>query len=457
MGSDYFIELLEAWKEDPILFIADFFNETPDKKQADVLRALPHANKIAVRSGHGVGKTWLASRAAIWYFVTHPYSKVITTAPTWQQLRKILWSEIHSAMREVPDVFKANFEILDMDIYMRDANGNRLADWFITGRSSDKPDNMQGFHAPYLFYIVDEASGVKEEIYEAIEGSQTTNAKMLLIGNPIRPEGYFYNAFHKNRELWTTFHISCYDSPRVSKKWIEERKKEWGENSPVFKARVLGEFPDMVENALIPLAWVERAIQNNFEFKPADEDVKIRIGVDVARHGQDETVITVIGQKGDLVKVFEIVAAQGKDTTWTARRAKRLFDAYQADVVNVDDTGVGGGVTDLLKEEGVKANPIKFGANPTNDNAKLIFANLKAQIYYELRDYFDPAKEGAIDIPDNAKLIRDLTGLKQDYTSRDKIQIIDPPKSPDYSDSLAMAVTTAGVKKVLKPPSIFLR
>ncbi|MBO8181159.1 MAG: hypothetical protein H0Z19_11940, partial [Archaeoglobus sp.] len=167
---------------------------------------------------------------------------------------------------------------------------------------------------------------------------------------------------------------------------------------------------------------------------------------------------TVIGQKGNAIKVFDIISAQGKETTWTARRARRLYEKYNAKVVNVDDTGVGGGVTDLLKEEGVRVSPIKFGASPTNDEAKALFANLKAQIYYELRDYFDPAKDGIIAIPNHSKLIRDLSALKQDYTSKDKIKIIDPPKSPDYADSLVLAVTRVSLARGTKlPPRMFMK
>lgn len=239
----------------------------------------------------------------------------------------------------------------------------------------------------------------------------------------------------------------------MSKDWIEERKREWGEDSVLYKVRVLGEFPDVISNALIPLHWIEKAINVDLHVDNFDE---IRIGVDVARMGEDETVITVIGQNGEHIKVIDIISAQGKETTWTARRVKRLYEKYNAKIVNVDDTGVGGGVTDLLKEEGVKVNPIKFGASPTRGEAKLLFANLKAQIYYELRDYFDPSKEQMISIPDHPKLIRDLSALKQDYTSRDLIKIIDPPKSPDYSDSLALAVTRVGRREVLRPPSVFL-
>ncbi|MBO8173492.1 MAG: PhoH family protein [Bacillaceae bacterium] len=457
-----FTDLLLTWQADPVQFVVDFFAEKPDPKQAEVLQALATHDQVAVRSGHGVGKTWTAARAAIWFFVTHPYSKVITTAPTWQQVKRVLWPEIHAAFRKVPPMLRANFEVLDMEIYMRGVDRTRLQDWFIVGRSADKAENMQGFHAPYLLFILDEASGIKEEIYEAIMGSQTTNAKILAIGNPTRPEGFFYDAFHKNRDLWATFHISCYDSPRVSTKWIEARKQEWGGESPLFKVRVLGEFPDAVSNALIPLHWIEKAIipgggPDWAEFSPYEKGVNVQIGVDVARMGEDETVITVVAKKEMVAKVVDVIAASKRETTWTARRVKRVYEKYGAERVLVDDTGVGGGVTDLLREEGVNVRPIKFGASPTNAEAKHLFLNLKAQIYFELRDYFDPSKDQMLIIPDHSKLIRDLSALKVDYTSRDLIKIIDPPKSPDYADSLALALAQVGGRRVLHPPSVFVR
>ncbi len=454
------LELMLAWRRDPVLFIADFFGEKPDPPQAEVLTALASRAQVAVRSGHGVGKTWLAARAAIWFFVTHPYSKVITTAPTWKQVKSILWPEIHSALRKIPSPFRTNFDVLDTEMYMRAPNGERLQDWFIMGRSSDKAENLQGFHAPYLLFIIDEASGVKSEIYEAIMGSQTTAAKVLAIGNPTRPEGFFYDAFHKNRDLWATFHISCLDSPRVSKEWVEKRRQEWGENSPLFKVRVLGEFPDAVSDALIPLHWIEKAI--NIELperdlpRVGDDGVRVQVGVDVARMGGDETVITVVAERGNVARVIDIVSATHRETTWTARRAVRVAEKYGAERILVDDTGVGGGVTDLIREEGAPVTPVKFGAAPTNAEAKRLFLNLKAQIYFELKDYFDPARDSMLIIPDNPKLIRDLSALKVDYTSRDLIKIIDPPKSPDYADSLALAIATVGGGTRL-PPSRFRR
>jgi len=432
-------QLIEQWANDPYLFVIDFFGEKPYNLQREALEAMKTTGRVAIRSGHGVGKTKLAAWVAWWFFITHPYSKVITTAPTGRQLRKILWSELKALTRKMPVPFLHNFEILETDIYMRGRNGERLADWFITARTSDKPENMQGFHAENLLYIIDEASGVEDSIFHAIEGSMTTNGKMLMIGNPTRTTGYFYDAFHKNADLWATIKISCFQSPYVKKEWIERARKEWGEGSDLWRIKVMGEFPRASADSLLPLDWVERAIMADVMI----EEGETHIGVDVARMGTDETVFMVIKTDGENVRVLDVVAGSKRETTWTARRAEHLAEKYDAEFINVDDTGVGGGVTDILREDGFNVNPVIFGAKPTRDAN--LYLNLKAQLYFKLRDYFNPNTPGSISIPDNPKLLRDLSALRVGYTSKDRIKIIDPPKSPDYSDALAIAVAKTEV------------
>lgn len=447
--------LLQQWKEDPVLFVIDMFGEKPYSKQKAILNAIKNKRRVAVRSGHGVGKTKTAAWVAWWFFVTHPFAKVITTAPTGRQLRKVLWAELQALARKIPTAIRANFEILETDIYMRDKNGRRINDWFITARTSDKPENMLGFHAPFLLYIVDEASGVPDEIYNAIEGSMTTEAKMLLIGNPTRTTGYFYDAFHRKADLWECIHISCFESPFVNPAWIEEKKREWGIDSDLYRVKVLGEFPRASADSLLPLDWIDKATNAEIII----EDGETRIGVDVARFGTDETVIMAIETDGTNARVVHYEAMMGKETTLTARRALHLAQKYGAVMINVDDTGVGGGVTDILREEvaenglNIQINPVVFGAAPTESPE--LYANLKAQLYFKLRDYMNPETPGAISIPNESKLIRDLSAIRIGYTSRDKIKIIDPPKSPDYADALVIALAKTEVMKGTAMPPGF--
>jgi len=445
--------LLRQWKEDPMLFVIDMFGEKPYSRQEEILKALKNKRRVAVRSGHGVGKTKTAAWAAWWFFVTHPYSKVITTAPAGRQLRKILWAEIKALARKIPPMIRANFEILETDIYMRDRNGKRIDDWFITARTADKPESMQGFHAPFLLYVIDEATGIADEILFAIEGALTTDAKILMIANPTKTSGYYYDAFHKNAELWERIHIASTESPFVSRDWIENAKKMWGEDSDLYRVKVLGEFPRASADSLLPLDWIDKATNAEINI---EDNKEIRVGVDVARYGADETVIMVIETDNENVRVIDYEAMQGRETTATARRALNIARQYNAACINVDDTGVGGGVTDILREESqdIPVNPVIFGGSPTESPE--LYSNLKAQLYFKLRDYMNPNTPGKISIPNEPKLIRDLSAIRVGYTSRDRIKIIDPPKSPDYADALVLALAKMEVMKgTALPPKLF--
>ena len=144
-------------------------------------------------------------------------------------------------------------------------------DSFAMGLSADSPDEFQGFHSTNMLIVVDEAEGVAEPIYEAIEALMTSeNCRLLLIGNPTTVTGSFRRAFHEDRELYHTITISAYDSPNVAEgaktvpglvtaRWVKQRRKIWGEDNPIFQARVLGEFPEQSEDTLISLSAIEGA------------------------------------------------------------------------------------------------------------------------------------------------------------------------------------------------------
>jgi len=258
-------QIVRSWQNNPIKFCKDCFNEEPDVMQRQMFDAIVSNNRVAVRSGNGPGKTWTAARLSVWFFVTRPLSIVVTTAPTWQQVQKLLWKEIRACISQS--------KLLQSCIYLppRDAaafmikpDGTYSDDWMMLGRSTDRKENMQGFHAPYLMFVVDEGSGVDDDIYEAIEGTQTQKgvnvAKTLVIGNPTRAEGYFYDVFHSKSSKWTNIHLDCRLSPRVSEQWIEDRKDEYGEDSAFFQVHVLGNFPPYGDDVLIPLFWIEQCM-----------------------------------------------------------------------------------------------------------------------------------------------------------------------------------------------------
>ncbi|MBI4416777.1 MAG: hypothetical protein HY557_07330, partial [Euryarchaeota archaeon] len=379
----------------PVGFVREVLGAEPAPYQADVLDALGEFPRVAVRSGHGVGKTAVAAWAVTWFLVTRPMSKVPTTAPTFEkQVRDILWAEVHRWVR--PSALAPGLALSQTRMAVR----GHEEEWFAVGMSAARPENLEGFHAPYLLYVIDEAKGVSDAIFDGIQGALTTDAKLFLISTPGARLGYFHRVFTQLRATWKVFHVPCLGrweegkavpsedpiSPRVSPEWIEARKAEWGECSPVYQARVLGEFPDEGEDTLIPLSWIEAAAgeppgpraapENPGRGLCAASDVhaapeagaarprRRALGIDVARYGSDFTVFTVL----DAFEADEAGRAQGrafaqlrfirrrekKGVSDVAAEAERLAREWEADLVAVDDTGVGGGVTDLLAESGLE-------------------------------------------------------------------------------------------------------
>lgn len=265
MTNSKFVSLVSSWLNDPAKFCVDVFSEQPDNLQKQIFDAIALCDRVAVRSGNGPGKTWTAARIALWFFVTRPNSLVITTAPTWTQVQNLLWKEIRGGIEKSP-ILKPFVYMppRDAELFMVRPDGNYGPGWGCLGRSTDKKENMQGFHNPYLMFIVDEASGVDDTIFEAIEGTQTqegvNTSKMLLIGNPTKDSGYFFEVFHKRAANWKTFHLDSRKSPRVKKEWIKQMAEEYGEDSNFYQVHVLGNFPQYGEDTLIPLHWIEKAV-----------------------------------------------------------------------------------------------------------------------------------------------------------------------------------------------------
>lgn len=239
---------LRAKMADPIWKAKNLFGFEPWSKQREILKALRKHKRVAVRSCHGVGKTATAATAVL-DFMTEGPCRVITTAPTWSQVEQLLWREIALRHSKIPGGAGAFGKIFKSSLEVR-------SDWFAMGLSTDKPERFQGHHAPRMMLVVDEASGVDEAIYEASEGFLTAeHARVLLIGNPTRPAGTFYKAFQKDSG-WYTVHMSAFDAPaftgeKVSKdakaaliteEWVQDAKQQWGEDSPAYRIRVLGEF-----------------------------------------------------------------------------------------------------------------------------------------------------------------------------------------------------------------------
>ena len=232
-------------------------------KQEEVLRAVERERRVAVKSGNGLGKDFTAAVAVLWYVHAHDPAVVLSTAPTFRQVRHVLWRQIHRLYRSASETLGGT---------MLDTRWEVAEDRYAMGLSASDADQFQGFHCENMFVVVDEAEGVAEPIYEAVEAVMTSaRPTLLLIGNPTTTSGGFHRAFHRERGIYETITMSALESPNVAEgrivvpglttaQWVEERRQMWGEGSEMFRARVMGEFPDRGEDNLIAISDIEAAV-----------------------------------------------------------------------------------------------------------------------------------------------------------------------------------------------------
>lgn len=289
-----------------------------------------------------------------------------------------------------------------------------------------------------------------QEIYDAAEGVLTSGgAKQLRIGNPTTTSGEFYDTHHSKRGLWRNIHISAFDSPNltgeevpaavaerlVTRQWVEDRLEEWGEDSPIYQVRVLGEFPDQAEGSLIALSWVEAAVERTPEAEGA-----VTLGVDVARQGSCESV--VYARQGQ--RILHMEAWRSSDLMETTGRVGRVAKQYGATSINVDGTGMGAGVVDRLAEQGYPALAVLVGSKPADAEQ---FAMLRDEIWWALRERI---REGEIGPITDGKTQAQLSSIQYGFDSRSRIRVEAKDQmqkrglaSPDRADALCLAFYTA--------------
>lgn len=387
------------------------------------------------------------------FLFTRPFPKVVCTAPTRDQLYNILWPEISKWLKRSP-LLDELFEWQKTKVVLRSAPER----CFATARTAAKPENLAGFHEDHLLFVLDEASGIDDSIFEVVGGALTGgDNKLVMCGNPTKNSGFFKRAFFEDREFYHTMKISSMNSGRVSSTYCQRLIKQYGEDSDVVRVRVLGEFPKAEADGVIPLELVEAAIARD-----PDYSGELVIGVDVARQGNDLTVVAA--RLGD--SLLPLQKWQHADLMTTCGRVlhttKELMTEYKLKhaVINVDDTGLGAGVTDRLREV-LSENNLNGTVHACHNGAKARdnrYANFVTECYFALRDRF---VDGNITLPRDDELVAELTTRKFNVNSSDKI-ILEPKDgykrrighSPDRADAVALAY--APVVKISAPPKMNL-
>ena len=257
--------LVNRYYDNPLLFIKEMFNATPEDEQIKILESVRKNRMTAVKSGHGVGKTTTLAWVILWFMFTRPYPKIPCTAPTMHQLRDILWSEI-SKWHAKSSVLLHYFEWTVERVVLK----TKEEKWFAVARTATKPDAMQGFHADSLLFVMDEASGINDVIFEPILGALTgEETKLVMVGNPTRTQGFFHDAFTRNREMFNCITLNAENSRRVSREFIASIIALYGMDSDPYRVRVLGEFPKSQPDTFISLEHIERGIKNYREWAAA--------------------------------------------------------------------------------------------------------------------------------------------------------------------------------------------
>lgn len=441
--------LLERYQADPACFAKEALGVTVWSRQRDVLRAVAAHPRVAVRSGHKVGKSTSAAILALWWICTRKRGRVIMTSATYRQVKAILWRELRRILREAP--VRIGGKLADDP-----ETGLQLADGReILGFSTKDPEKMAGISGPELLFILDEASGIPEPIFEAIEGNRAGGASVVMFSNPTQSSGTFFDAFHNSRQFWHTISISSAETPNVvegrpiipglaTRDWIEEKKKEWGVDSALYQVRVAGNFPKQGDNAVISLHLVTEAVERWAD--APDEDGPLELGLDVAEFGDDDSVL--IARRGR--KAWAAETWNGLDAVQLVGKVLAYIRDIRADgeiaVVKVDVVGVGAGVASLLAthRDEVKVVRVNASATPTADEevaGKL--KNLRAQLWVGMRDWL---KAGGA-IPEDGKLEGELVAPTYLFDAQGRMQIESKKdmrkrlgRSPDRADALGLAI-----------------
>lgn len=449
-----------VYRQMPEKWCQDTLGDRLEPYQVEILHSVNYNKRTACRSCHNSGKTFISSRAVAQWLHTRKDSIVITTAPTFKQVENQVWRSINGLKQKYAGKMSGTVLKTRWDM---------TPEWYAIGLSPGDPTSMQGFHAisGEILVIVDEGAGVTEEMFEAIEGILTSpGARLLVLGNPTSVSGYFVSMF-RNPNV-KKIHISAFDTPNfkangihtvadlrafdwtqlqtpfpyaLDPEWAMNALVNWGEDSPMFQSRVLGNFPDSDANTLIPLNLIDMASMDErglFISKGAPA-----YGHDIAREGNDNSVIHK--RYGDWHCKPQVFHGDDLMTT-TGRAVEALRD--ENGPYNIDVTGgLGAGPFDRLVELGWKQ---VYGLNMSSSAIrKDEFINLRAELGFILRDKF---QKGEIFIPDDENLKAELSNVQYEITSDGRRKLEDKKKtkqrlngrSPDRFDAMMMSYAPPG-------------
>lgn len=445
--------LLERYRRDPVAWGREVLGVRFTRQQREALadfvknmKVNGGTGKMLIKSGYGTGKTWLAAFIGIWFVCVFSESTVLFMSSSGPHVKEKLFAEFRRMY--LKSRVRLGGDLQTMSLRFGDK-------WKANAVSPANPDNFQGSHATNLLIVFDEAQAVTPEFWDAADGMmQGSGACMIGIFNPLYTDGKAAENWKRATE-WKRVTFSSLDHENVLSKteifpgavthgWVEARRRAWGEASPLWRTRVLGEFPNTSENTLVSLYDLETA-----EKEGRRSPDGLWLGVDIGRMGSDPSVASLVGDR----KLIHVRDWFHEDTMASVGRIRQLQHDYEIpwDHINIDVCGLGVGVYDRLIEDNKPVNAVDFGGGATGDwenfepMQALEFVNRRAELHWAVRELI---RHKGLIIPVKYEMTwSDLSAIRFKFRSDGAIQIEAKEdfhkrlgRSPDFGDSLVYAM-----------------
>lgn len=409
--------------------LADFIYEIDEALETN------ERTEISVRSGHGTGKTFILANLANYVGLTEDDAKLVLTAPVAAQLENQLMPEVGKWADNLFPLIKPLADVKTKHATYGATKKNKAV--ARTARKNNS-EALAGVHGSFVLYILDEASGISNEVFEVIEGALTGDRYLLVMcSNPTRTSGKFYDSHTSAKSIkhYRRVHLDCEKSANVKPAWIQKMKDKYGEDSDVYRVRVKGEFPRAQTDAL----FTPEMLTKFFDNKRMIDDTGLTVwGNDIARYGDDKTYI--YKRKG--YKGLGFIGWEKLDTMETAARGVKEYNLTydKPDYINVDTNGLGVGVFDRYNQ--LKLNGIAQDCNSNYKATNPAYLNKRTEMYHNLADAI---KKGAY-TPYDEQLEEELLAVTYQITDNGKIKLCPKDeikdiigRSPDKSDSVALS------------------
>lgn len=409
---------------------------------------------ISIRSGKGTGKTAFLAGAMLWFLVCWKQSRIVATAGKKDQIKDVLWNEavkwISRSDKKCPGMLD-NFLEVQGDKILVKTKKNRGKRWYAVARTASRSASkeeqaltLQGNHDQHMMLIADEASGVPEPVFQALDQTMTDPVNFMIVTfNPNRNSGFAYNTHNKDRNLWIPLHWNAEDCENVSKESIKRMADKYGVDSNAYRIAVKGEFPRGETDCVIPLEFVMAAVDRTLT---VNEDCKRFDAMDAAGPGKDECVI--MGRTGPVTRMDDIKVVNEEDTMKVAYAFAAWIIENRPDAYGLDVGGLGLPIRDRMREIPRVSSPKSFDFNGSANN-KEKYHRWADEAWFIVREKFE---RGEIDIPEHDELIMELTSRK--YTEPNGKKKVESKKdlrargltSPNFADAFVML--HAGFKDV---------